>query len=595
MSIDAKPLYFPSADQTLFGWLHQPRGSASSNIGVVICSPFGYETICAHRSLRAFADTCAAAGMPALRFDYSGTGDSSDTAAPGDQIQDWCADIRAAMDYLERACAVQRICLLGVRLGALLAGLVASQRAVDYVIAVAPVTSGRRYLRELRALAGASTAGSASNGAPSVVTSDGELEVTGFLLSDASIGSLGRVDPSKLIDGPTVAALILDRQDLPGAKPWATGLESRGVEVQYEVLPGFTDMVSTPHASIVPIAMIDVLAGWLERHRGETSHAKRIPVPTVLPRADCMEISDETGVAIRERAMFIDDERALFAIVTEPASRAIQSETADHGVILLNTGATSHIGPNRMYVELARGWAVRGYVVLRLDLAGLGDSSTRAGEQPNQVYPPGALHDIGVAIEFLRTRQGIRTITLAGLCGGAYHALRSAISGLPVNTILMINPLTFYWKQGSTFSDLQISEVVRNPGVYATNALSSRHWAKLLRGQVNVWRVGLIFLRRASLAVESAGRDLCRKLRIRLPNDLGWDLQTVTARGIRVVFLFARGDGGEELLRVQGGSVVKRLGNLCRIHRIDGADHIFTQRRARTRLVQLLGAELPPI
>ncbi len=153
---------------------------------------------------------------------------------------------------------------------------------------------------------------------------------------------------------------------------------------------------------------------------------------------------------------------------------------------MLNTGATSHIGPNRMYVDLARYWAARGYVVLRLDLAGIGDSNTRPGEVTNQVYPPGAIYDIGVAIEFLRRQCAVSNITLAGPVCRAYHSLRSAVSGLPVDTVLLVNPLTFYWKHGSTLNDLQISEVVRNPGVYAENAFSPRHWSKLLRGQVNM-------------------------------------------------------------------------------------------------------------
>src|ERR1700738_1357938 len=101
MSNDSRPLYFPSGDRTLFGWLHPAHGTAISDAGIVICGPFGYEAICAHRSLRAFADTCAAAGIPTLRFDYAGTGDSSGSAGEGDQISGWCDDIQAAIEMLE--------------------------------------------------------------------------------------------------------------------------------------------------------------------------------------------------------------------------------------------------------------------------------------------------------------------------------------------------------------------------------------------------------------------------------------------------------------------------------------------------------------
>ena len=35
----------------------------------MLCKPFGYEAICAHRGLRAFANSAAALGVPTLRFD----------------------------------------------------------------------------------------------------------------------------------------------------------------------------------------------------------------------------------------------------------------------------------------------------------------------------------------------------------------------------------------------------------------------------------------------------------------------------------------------------------------------------------------------
>ena len=65
------------------------------------------------------------------------------------------------------------------------------------------------------------------------------------------------------------------------------------------------------------------------------------------------------------------------------------------------------------------------------------------------------------------------------------------------------------------------------------------------------------------------------------------------SRGVRVVFLFARGEIGENLLRMQGGSAVKSIGDRCRVHVIDGADHIFSQGPARHKLLQLLTSELP--
>jgi pimeloyl-ACP methyl ester carboxylesterase len=337
--------------------------------------------------------------------------------------------------------------------------------------------------------------------------------------------------------------------------------------------------------------MLEATTTWLSRKWPLLERGAEVGIHGRLrPGARMRTQVDDREVI--ERAMFIDGERTLFAITSEPASHAVGSDTSGYGVVLLNTGANHHIGPNRLYVELARSWAARGYVVLRLDLAGLGDSNTRGADRPNDVYPTGALYDVGLAIEFLRRRRAVRHVTLAGMCAGAYHSLRAAVTGLPVNSVLMVNPLTFYWKAGSTLSDLQISEVVRNPGVYAEHARSFHYWKRLFTGRVNLWRVMKVVTGRITLALTSGWRELCRRLGVGIADDLGYDLKSVVDRGIRIVFFFARGDGGDQLLRVQAGSVVGQLGDGCRIHTFENADHIFTQRESRQQLVKLLDCEL---
>jgi dienelactone hydrolase len=586
MSVATRPLYFKSGRQSLFGWLHQPEEGRCSDLGIVICKPFGYEAMCAHGSIRAFADACAGAGVTVLRFDYTGTGDSSGSDTDTNAVNQWCDDIRTAMDAL-RQTGVTRFGLLGIRFGALLASVVAGgDPSVEHLIAVAPVVNGRRHLRELRAFQA-----TASSEEPAD-ESNGAMEIAGFHLSKASVDRLAQLDLLRL-PATIRSALILDREDLPGAKAWADALLERGTDVHYRALPGFLEMVATPHAAQIPRSMVSATVEYL-------STAARSPVPRKhLPTAAddaaaTMHVMTADGARLVERALFVDEARTLFAITTElenspPRPRAPQV----HGVVMLNGGATSHIGPNRMYVDLARRWAASGYVVLRLDLAGLGDSATRPGQNRNEVYPPGALDDVSAAISFLRREFGVEHVSLAGLCAGAYHALRSAISGLHVNTVLLVNPLTFYWRQGSKLSDLQEAEVLANPGIYAEKIFSFKAWRKVMDGRVNLWRVFMVFLRRALMTAVSTARDLSRLLRIKLPRDLGWELQSLASRGVRVVFLFARGDVGQDLLRMQGGSAVKSIGDRCRVHIIEGADHIFSQGAARKELLQLLTNELP--
>ena len=102
-----------------------------------------------------------------------------------------------------------------------------------------------------------------------------------------------------------------------------------------------------------------------------------------------------------------------------------------------------------MYVSLARRWARRGYYVLRLDLAGIGGSATRAGNSDDEVFPDEAIDDIRSAIDFMRSRYSISDMTLAGLCSGAYHALRAAVAGLRVNRILMVTSSELFLEEGN--------------------------------------------------------------------------------------------------------------------------------------------------
>ena len=55
---------------------------------------------------------------------------------------------------------------------------------------------------------------------------------------------------------------------------------------------------------------------------------------------------------------------------------------------------------------------------------------------------------------------------------------------------------------------------------------------------------------------------------------------------------FARGEPGVDLLKLQGGSSVAKLGARCRIHMIDNADHVFSKAGPRAMLQKILSDEL---
>jgi alpha-beta hydrolase superfamily lysophospholipase len=598
----ADALYFDSGEHRLFGWLHRPSNGIRAGLGLVICKPFGYEAICSHRGLRAFAEAASALGIPTLRFDYSGTGNSADLDPEADQLDVWAQDVVAAVEELQRRTGVRRVCLMGFRLGALLATRAASRcEAVNSLIVVGPLITGRRYLRELRTtrLAASLTsdaANSASNSSIDIsAASPGSMEVSGFTLSGATLAALAQVD---LTAGgvPTVSDLLaIDASSFPVAGAWAAQMSGLGIRTKYLALPGLVEMIMTaPQFAVIPHDMIAATGDWLSQLNEQPAQSgheiAEQAASTSASSLVMMSLPDGASPQspVTERPVYFNSEAVLFGIVTEPR----QGENRRRAVIMLNAGADHHIGANGMHVELARHWARRGYVVLRMDLAGIGDSGTRPGRPDNEVFPPAVLDDIATAIEFLRSRYRAGDITLFGVCSGAYHALRAAVAGMPVNRILMVNPQNYFWKQGTKLDDLQLAEVVRNPGIYSRQVFSGSAWRRLLTGRVNIWRIAKIYFHRPLLALESTFRDVARFLHVRLPHDLGSDLAAIDARGVRVVFVFARGEPGIDLLKIEGGSAVSRLGDRCHVHIIDGGDHIFSQSGPRALMQKVLSEEL---
>jgi pimeloyl-ACP methyl ester carboxylesterase len=603
-----QPLYFSSGDHRLFGWLHRTVGRNAS-LGVVICNPFGYESICSHRSVRTFAEAAAAAGAPTLRFDYVGTGNSDDLEPGAEQISAWTDDVVAAVCELQRATGVERVCLLGFRLGAMLATLAAARcEAARALILVAPVISGPRYLRELRTVHLAASQRAVV--APMVaVSSEGDaaectFEVSGFSLSHATIEALTAVDMMSMTAAPAQRMLIIDRNDLPAARRWNELMGQLGAHTEYLSLPGIVEMIWTaPHFATVPQSMISVMGSWLApltqsafaTHEQTGAHASGGSTFTRRQRvADqaltVLRFPDLPGpqAAMSERPVFFGPGETLFGIVTQPRS----GEDPRRGVIFVNDGATYHIGANRINVALARQWARRGYVALRMDLSGLGESAPRPGRPINDVFPPSALDDIRAGIDLIREQFGAADITLVGLCSGAYHALRAAVAELDTDQILLINPQNFFWKEGMSISDVQLIEILSGPGRYRERMLSTKSWRKVLTGRADVRRIAWVHVRHAWFTCTSWLRNLARRLNIRVSQDLGRELEDVTRRGVQVTFVFSRGEVGIELLKMQAGSSVQRVGDRCRVHIIDGADHIFSQSVPRQRLEDVLSEEL---
>lgn len=117
---------------------------------------------------------------------------------------------------------------------------------------------------------------------------------------------------------------------------------------------------------------------------------------------------------MKEKALLFGKHKALMGILTEPQSASLAESRP--AVILLNAGVVHRIGPHRTSVRIARRLAAEGFLVLRFDLAGIGDSEPRRDALS---FEEGAVSDVKEAMDHLQTTRKIDTFVLMGLCSGA--------------------------------------------------------------------------------------------------------------------------------------------------------------------------------
>jgi pimeloyl-ACP methyl ester carboxylesterase len=140
--------------------------------------------------------------------------------------------------------------------------------------------------------------------------------------------------------------------------------------------------------------------------------------------------------SVIENVYTVGPGKSLVAAVTEPMRGA--QRNAAPVIIILNTGIIHRVGHQRKFVVLARELAKRGYLVVRFDFGGIGDSERR---KDNLSALEGSLDDIRIILDWLEASRGHRRSILLGLCSGADHAIIYAGSDPRVVGAGLLDPM----------------------------------------------------------------------------------------------------------------------------------------------------------
>jgi dienelactone hydrolase len=621
--IAARAMYIDVDGQPVSVWLHLPASECGEGArvgarsGVVMCPAWGREETSSHGPWRAWAQALAHAGIPCLRLDYPGEGDAWGRPDEASRLNLWVRAAEVAAEHLRAQSGVEQISMMGLRWGAVVAWLAALRSPlVHHVLAVAPVVRGRTYVRELAALQGA------SSGEDEALARAGGFQSGGFVLDGAEVERWSAVDLGAL-DGVLLGKVsqvdILDRDDLPSADKWGLQLRAQGVAVSTCKLADFSHIMADPHHACLPQAWcqasIEVLKAWMVDMAGMAALSREPgdPAPLSTPRPMAAhdqatfnwhpllvqngQLQPEPGTGCQVTERFLELPGAPACGVLSMAAGA-DAPASGQAVLLLNAGSTHHIGTSRLWVELARTWAAAGHLVLRLDLAGLGDADPRPGCPVNQTYPHEAVADVGAAVRWLQSHPGVRHVMAGGVCAGGYHALAAVRGGVPLQAILMINPLVYMDAEGldlSLQSGVGAHQAQSAMASYRRALLSPVKWLKLLSGGANLQALGQVVSRRLGALGARLLRSGSRMVGMPLHNDLARVLRDAMDAGAHVHLYFSPDDPGLPMLREELGGMFDKLSRRPQWHCtvLPGGDHVFTRWSDRMALLTALLRAFP--
>lgn len=252
----------------------------------------------------------------------------------------------------------------------------------------------------------------------------------------------------------------------------------------------------------------------------------------------------------------------LLGVLTDPET---ETGVARHGVVLLNAGFTHHVGPQRLHVRLARRLAAVGFLALRFDVSGIGDSPRRRDGMP---FAERFVIETRAAMDHLQRTRGLDRFVLFGMCWGADNAMRIAAADERVVGVVAVD---FYAVTSARY-------LAR---FYLPRLLNARSWRQWLGGRSAVGQRlrELVRPRRGASDAEDA-------LHARSPGEVLAEIDRLSARGARLCFAYARAGGSfdQYALHFRRRLAELEAAGTARVRVFADCDHVFTPARSQEAL-----------
>jgi len=254
----------------------------------------------------------------------------------------------------------------------------------------------------------------------------------------------------------------------------------------------------------------------------------------------------------------------LAGVLCEPEAAALKPQAPP--VLMWNVGVQHHVGPYRIWVDLARSLAARGFRSLRFDLGNMGDSEVSRGT-------PGS--DVADAMTALEKRLGRHEFTLVGFCSSVDQLHEVGLNDRRVTGMAYVEGYAYktrrYWQ--------------RRP----LRFLSTVFWQNKLYYRLK--KSNLVENENGAMdaAELEGGAGVMFDRRYPAPEQFARDLDTLTARGVRLLLMYCGLDSTyshpDQLLDLTKG---KDFGDRLELVFMGGADHIFYRAEDRALAIASL-------
>ena len=312
---------------------------------------------------------------------------------------------------------------------------------------------------------------------------------------------------------------------------------------------------------------------------------------------------------VREEAILFGESGTLVGILCRPAE-AVPRRPA---FLFLNAGVNHRVGPSGLYTRLARALAAEGFLSLRFDYSGLGDSPARTDQLPAwqsvQLETAEAIARLG--------QEGVDQVVPLGICSGAINAYMTAQADERVVGAVLINAQAHLHGVDPALTEHYREKTMSRHGwrIALRSSYRAKNWKKMVSGKLSPGRVFEMLVTGPLKALFSkgtgagagagaeagaaagtgtaAGAGTCEP-GARAPVDSGEHpgagLRALSERGARVFHVYCEGDEGLDYFHVVLGKQADAVGRLpgARFDVIAGANHVFSLRWSQDRLVELV-------